>query len=128
MKSKSEPRIVPMPHLNPRLMVAAIRQLQDAQVEPDVRKIEGLEHRDDCRQVVVAARTEVESKSVASFSVAQKMTTRSRMADNRCKRSWIYRICRRSNCILGSARRLGGQEKTQERKSWPRFLADIEHW
>ncbi len=42
--------------IRPKLMVAAIKQLQDAQVEPDVWKIEGLERHDDCEKVVAAAR------------------------------------------------------------------------
>jgi myo-inositol catabolism protein IolC len=42
--------------LRPRLMVQAIEQLQDAQVKPDVWKIEGLDRREDCAKVVVAAR------------------------------------------------------------------------
>jgi myo-inositol catabolism protein IolC len=42
--------------LRPRLMVQAIEQLQDAQVEPDVWKIEGLDRREDCEKVVAAAR------------------------------------------------------------------------
>jgi 5-dehydro-2-deoxygluconokinase len=42
--------------LRPALMVQAIEQLQDAQVEPDVWKIEGLDRRDDCRMIVAAAR------------------------------------------------------------------------
>jgi myo-inositol catabolism protein IolC len=42
--------------LRPRLMVAAIRELQDAGVEPDVWKIEGLERREDCERIVAAAR------------------------------------------------------------------------
>ena len=42
--------------LRPRLMVQAIEQLQDAQVEPDVWKIEGLDRRADCEQIVAAAR------------------------------------------------------------------------
>ena len=42
--------------IRPRLMVAAIQQLQDAQVEPDVWKIEGLERHGDCEKVVAAAR------------------------------------------------------------------------
>src|SRR4029450_2704295 len=42
--------------LRPRLMVGAIRQLQDAGVEPDVWKIEGLDRREDCEQIVAAAR------------------------------------------------------------------------
>jgi len=42
--------------LRPRLMAGAIRQLQDAGVEPDVWKIEGLDRREDCERVVAAAR------------------------------------------------------------------------
>jgi myo-inositol catabolism protein IolC/predicted NBD/HSP70 family sugar kinase len=41
--------------LRPKLMVQTIEQLQDAGVEPDVWKIEGLERRDDCERIVVAA-------------------------------------------------------------------------
>src|SRR5262249_58828073 len=42
--------------LRPRLMVQSIEQLQDAQVEPDVWKIEGLDRREDCAKVVATAR------------------------------------------------------------------------
>ena len=42
--------------LRPRLMVETIEQLQDAQVEPDVWKIEGLDRRGDCEKVVASAR------------------------------------------------------------------------
>lgn len=42
--------------LRPQLMVQAIEQLQDAQVEPDVWKIEGLDQRQDCEKVVAAVR------------------------------------------------------------------------
>src|SRR5215813_5592789 len=42
--------------LRPRLMVETIKQLQDAQVEPDVWKIEGLDRPEDCEKVVAAAR------------------------------------------------------------------------
>src|SRR3989454_5292560 len=42
--------------LRPRLMVQAIEQFQDAQVEPDVWKIEGLDRREDCEKIVAAAR------------------------------------------------------------------------
>jgi len=41
--------------LRPPLMVRAIEELQDAGVEPDVWKIEGLDQRDDCAAVVTAA-------------------------------------------------------------------------
>ncbi|MGA8597912.1 MAG: DUF2090 domain-containing protein [Bryobacteraceae bacterium] len=43
-------------HLRPRLMVETIEQLQDAGVEPDVWKIEGLDSRGDCERIVAAAR------------------------------------------------------------------------
>jgi 5-dehydro-2-deoxygluconokinase len=44
--------------LRPHLMVRAIQELQDADVEPDVWKIEGLDRREDCEKVVAAARRE----------------------------------------------------------------------
>lgn len=40
--------------LRPVLMVQAIKELQDAGVEPDVWKIEGIERREDCETVVKA--------------------------------------------------------------------------
>jgi myo-inositol catabolism protein IolC len=43
--------------LRPQLMVRTIRELQDAGVEPDVWKIEGLDRRTDCEAIVAAART-----------------------------------------------------------------------
>ena len=42
--------------VRPRLMVQAIEELQDAGVEPDVWKIEGLDRREDCVAIVAAAR------------------------------------------------------------------------
>ena len=42
--------------LRPQLMVQAIQQLQDGEVEPDVWKIEGLDRHEDCEKVVAAAR------------------------------------------------------------------------
>jgi myo-inositol catabolism protein IolC len=42
--------------LRPQLMVQAIQQLQDAGVEADVWKIEGLDRREDCAKVVTVAR------------------------------------------------------------------------
>ncbi len=42
--------------LRPRLMAEAIEQLQDAQIEPDVWKIEGLDRHEDCERIVAAAR------------------------------------------------------------------------
>ena len=42
--------------IRPRLMVRTIEELQDAGVEPDVWKIEGLDRREDCERIVAAAR------------------------------------------------------------------------
>jgi 5-dehydro-2-deoxygluconokinase len=42
--------------LRPTLMIDTIHALQDAGVEPDVWKIEGLDRREDCEQIVGAAR------------------------------------------------------------------------
>jgi 5-dehydro-2-deoxygluconokinase len=42
--------------LRPELMVRAITELQDAGIEPDVWKIEGIDRPEDCTRVVAAAR------------------------------------------------------------------------
>jgi 5-dehydro-2-deoxygluconokinase len=42
--------------LRPKLMAGAIRELQDAGIEPDVWKIEGLDRREDCIDIVATAR------------------------------------------------------------------------
>src|SRR5262249_13923692 len=41
--------------LRPNLMVETILELQDAGVEPDVWKIEGLDRAEDCKKIVEAA-------------------------------------------------------------------------
>ena len=43
-------------------MVRAIEELQDAQVEADVWKIEGLDRREDCEKIVSAARRDGRDK------------------------------------------------------------------
>ncbi len=42
--------------IRPRLMVQTIEELQNAGVEPDVWKIEGLDRREDCEKIVASAR------------------------------------------------------------------------
>ncbi len=42
--------------LRPSLMLGAIKELQNAGVEPDIWKIEGLDHREDCVKIVETAR------------------------------------------------------------------------
>jgi len=48
--------------VRPRLMVQTIRELQDAQVEPDIWKIEGLDRPEDCERIVAAARRDGREK------------------------------------------------------------------
>jgi len=48
--------------LRPRLMADTIRQLQNAEVEPDVWKIDGLDRRKDCEEIVAAARRDGRDK------------------------------------------------------------------
>lgn len=48
--------------LRPRLMAQAIEQLQDAGVEPDVWKVEGLDRHEDCERIVAAARRQTRSE------------------------------------------------------------------
>lgn len=43
--------------VRPRLMVHAIEELQRANVEPDIWKIEGLDRPEDCKRMVAAARS-----------------------------------------------------------------------
>jgi len=42
--------------IRPRLMIETMRELQEAHVEPDIWKIEGLDRREDCERIVVTAR------------------------------------------------------------------------
>ena len=43
-------------NLRPALMAQAIQQMQNAQVEPDIWKVEGLDRREDCERIVATAR------------------------------------------------------------------------
>jgi 5-dehydro-2-deoxygluconokinase len=43
-------------NLRPQLMAQTISELQDAQVEPDVWKLEGLDRQEDCERIVATAR------------------------------------------------------------------------
>lgn len=49
-------------HLRPSLMIAAIKELQEAGVEPDVWKVEGLDRRAECEAVVAVARRDGRDK------------------------------------------------------------------
>jgi myo-inositol catabolism protein IolC len=49
-------------HLRPGLMAQAIQQIQNAHVEPDVWKVEGLDRRDDCERIVATAQRDGRGK------------------------------------------------------------------
>ena len=76
--------------LRPSLMIGAIKELQNACVEPDVWKIEGLDRRDDCAAVVIAAQRDGRNKGAASFSGAAPMKPASSAGcgRRRCPGSW----------------------------------------
>ena len=67
--------------LRPKLMVEAIEQLQEAGVEPDLWKIEGLDSREDCEKIVAAARRGGRNK-VSCILLG-------RGADDRKVRKWL---------------------------------------
>lgn len=48
--------------LRPALMVRTLHELQEAGVEPDVWKVEGMDHREDCEKVVATARRDGRDK------------------------------------------------------------------
>ena len=96
--------------LRPGLMVRAIQELQDAGIEADVWKIEGLDRREDCEKVVAAARRGGRDK-VGCIILG-------RGEDDKKVREWLgaARRCRGSSAspwaahVLGSAGRLEGRE------------------
>jgi len=62
--------------LRPTLMIETILALQDAGVEPDVWKIEGLDRREDCEKIVAAARRNNRDKVGCIIFWAGARTTR----------------------------------------------------
>ena len=90
--------------LRPRLMVDAIRQLQDAQVEPDVWKVEGLDRREDCENIVTAARRGGRER-VGCIILGRGEDDRkgTRMAIDGGYRSRLYRFCGGPHQFLGSS-------------------------
>lgn len=49
-------------NVRPALMLRAIRELQEAGVEPDVWKLEGMEQRGDCERIVAMARRDARTR------------------------------------------------------------------
>jgi myo-inositol catabolism protein IolC len=67
--------------LRPGLMCRAIEELQDAGVEPDIWKVEGLDRREDCERIVAAARRDGRDQ-VGSIVLG-------RGEDNKRVRQWL---------------------------------------
>lgn len=84
--------------LRPSLMIAAIKELQSAGVEPDVWKVEGLDRREDCAALVTAAGA---ARWAASFSAAAPTKPASSPGYARRRR------CRASSVSLSVAPRSG---------------------
>jgi myo-inositol catabolism protein IolC len=108
--------------VRPRLMVEAIRELQNAGVEPDLWKIEGLDRRDDCEQIVTTARA---IGSVALFSAAVRTI-------KKCESGLRWRrLCRASSALRLAARPSGirwspgGAKKRPASRLSPKLRAAI---
>jgi myo-inositol catabolism protein IolC len=79
--------------LRPGLMFAAIEQLQDAGVEPDIWKIEGLDRRKDCERIVEAARRKGREESRLHYSGPRRGRPEStRVADHRLGSPRFHRL------------------------------------
>ena len=102
--------------LRPRLMVEAIQQLQNAGVEPDIWKIEGLDRREDCEKIVAAARAAGAIKSAASFSVAAR-TTRKCENGLRWRPAWLVSSALPWAGRLSGSRWSAGGAKNDARKA-----------
>jgi myo-inositol catabolism protein IolC len=97
--------------LRPGLMAQAIEQLQDAGVEADVWKIEGLDRREDCERIVAAAHRNGRDKVGCILlgrgeddkKVYEWLTT----ADHS---PGLHRFRRRSHRLLGATRWMAGQK------------------
>ncbi len=87
--------------LRPLLMAQAIEQLQDAGVEPDVWKIEGLDRREDCKRVVAAARRGGRSRvGCIILGRGEDDEKGSRVAHHCCGGPGLHWLRRRPNVLL----------------------------
>ena len=98
--------------VRPRLMVEAIHELQDAGVEPDLWKIEGLDRRERLRGDCNGGPARPAAiRSVASFSAAARTI-------KRCETGLRWRpLCRASSALRSAARLLGSAGRLAEQKS-----------
>ena len=102
--------------LRPTLMVEAIEALQEAGVEPDVWKIEGLDRREDCEKIVAAVRRGGRDKvGCIVLGRGENDAKVHEWLASRGQRTGIHRLCRRADRFLAAARRLAGEENRRAR-------------
>ena len=78
----------------PQHMVEALVELQDAGVEPDVWKVEGLDRREDCANVVAAARRNGRDR-VGCIVLGRGADAK------QVERAWVHRLRRGAHHFLG---------------------------
>ena len=106
--------------IRPELMLQTICTLQDAGVEPDVWKIEGLDRREDCERVVETARRggrdDVGCIVLGRGADEKKVVE---LARDRRVGAGIHRIRRRTHDVLGRGGRLRGAHINATRSGGP---------
>jgi len=97
--------------VRPSLMVEAIRELQNAGVDPDVWKVEGLDRREDCQRIVAAARARRTRPCRLYRSRARRGRAEGAGMDRDCgEGAGLHRLCGRPHRFPGCAGCLEGQE------------------
>ena len=97
--------------VRPRLMVEAIRELQDAGVEPDLWKIEGLDRREDCEEIVtVGSGGRPRSGQLHRSRPRRGRSKSAKLAGGGGQCAGLHRLCGRPHDFLGSAGRLAEQK------------------
>ncbi|HEX4146980.1 MAG TPA: DUF2090 domain-containing protein [Pirellulales bacterium] len=110
--------------MRPRLMVQAIHELQDAGVEADIWKIEGLDSEQDCLEIVAAARRNGRDKvGCIVFGPRRKRSEGAPVADHGSAGPGFHRLRSRPHYLLGPPYRMAGQEdnaRGRRDRDWPK--------
>ena len=89
----------------------AIEELQDAGVEPDVWKVEGLDRREDCENIVaVAHRGGRDQVGCIILGRGENDPASARVAGRRGQRERLHRFCRGPDGFLGAAGGISREE------------------
>ena len=98
--------------LRPSLMISTIKDLQNAGIEPDVWKVEGLDQREDCardRRSGAARRTRQCGLHHPRPRLQRKESRR--VAAQRRRSAGLHRLRRRPDVVLGCARGAAGWQE-----------------